>query len=109
MALNDTIMVVRLRADRRAAARPVGDHRAVGHAADLGRALHRDPGAASRRRWRARAAGARARRRSTRRMAQHRPVVDRGAAGDAGAAVRLPGRGDPASSRWSSRCSRCRS
>ena len=36
---------VRLRADRRAAARPVVDHRALGHAAHLGGALHRDPGA----------------------------------------------------------------
>ena len=35
---------VRLRADRRAAARPVGDHRAVGHAAAVGGALHRHAG-----------------------------------------------------------------
>jgi hypothetical protein len=35
---------VRLRAHRRAAARPVGDHRALGHAADVGGAVHRDPG-----------------------------------------------------------------
>ena len=40
---------------------------------------------------------------------EDRPVVDRGAAADAGAAVCLPGRGDPATSRWSSRCSPCRS
>ena len=44
VALNDAIMVVRLRADRRPAARPVGDHRAVGDAAAVGRALHRRAG-----------------------------------------------------------------
>ena len=35
---------VRLRADRRPAARPVGHHRAVGHAGPVGRALHRRAG-----------------------------------------------------------------
>ena len=35
---------VRLRADRRPAARPLGDHRAVEHAGPLGRALHRRAG-----------------------------------------------------------------
>ena len=56
---------VRLRADRRPAARAVGDHRAVGHAGAVGRALHRRAGhrradrcagacwrEAARRRWR---------------------------------------------------------
>ena len=42
-------------------------------------------------------------------MAKIGPVVDRCAAADAGAAVRLPGQSDPASSRSSSRCLRCRS
>ena len=46
VALNDTIMVVRLRADRRPAARPVGHHGAVADAAALGRALHRGAGRA---------------------------------------------------------------
>ena len=44
VALNDTIMIVRLRADRGPAARPVLDHRAVGHADPVGRALHRGAG-----------------------------------------------------------------
>ena len=44
VALNDAIMVVRLRADRRPAARCRVDHRAVGDAAPLGRALHRRAG-----------------------------------------------------------------
>ncbi len=41
--------------------------------------------------------------------ARLQPVSLVGAARDAGAAVRLPGRADPARSRWSSRCWRCRS
>ena len=44
VALNDTIMVFAFAPHRGAAARPVLDHRAVGHADPLGRALHRRAG-----------------------------------------------------------------
>ncbi len=55
------------------------------------------------------ARAAAARRRLQRLLARLQPLSLVGAAGDAGAAVRLPGRADPARSRWSSRCWRCRS
>ncbi len=99
---------VRLRADRRAAARALVDHRAVGHAAHLGGALHRDPGD-PRAGSGARRCCARARRRSTPRWRRIGPVVDRRAAGHAGAAVRLPGRGDPRAAAGHRACWRCRS
>ena len=44
VALNDTIMVVRFCPDRRAIARPVVDHGAVGDVVPVGRALHRRAG-----------------------------------------------------------------
>ncbi len=46
VALNDIDHGLRLRADRRAAARPLGHHRAVGDAAAVGRPLHRRAGGA---------------------------------------------------------------
>ena len=82
---------VRLRTHRRAAARPVVDHRAVGHADHLGRAVHRDPGgdraALAQGAAGARPGGVRCHAFEDRAMVHHR------AAGHAGAAVRLPGRG----------------
>ena len=44
VALNDSIMIVAFRAAGGVFAGPLGHHRAVGHAADLGGAVHRDPG-----------------------------------------------------------------
>ena len=74
-----------------AAAGPVVDRRALGHAVHLGRPLHRHPG--DRRAGLARSAccgGGEAP--SIAALAAHRPVVHRGAARHARAAVRLPGR-----------------
>ncbi|KAG1445149.1 hypothetical protein G6F57_017649 [Rhizopus arrhizus] len=82
---------VRLRTHRRPAAGPVVDHGAVGHLAGVGGFVHRHsghpgpalaPGAA--------AQGAGRVRQGT---GTHRPIVHRRAVADAGAAVRLPGRG----------------
>ena len=59
--------------------------------------------------WRAGAARRRRRGGAGAHAAAARAGVAGGAAADPGAAVRLPGRADRAGSRWSSRCSRCRS
>ena len=87
----------RVRTARGTAARHRGDHRAVGHADHLGRAVHRDAGD-HRAAVAPLAAAPRGRRCSMRRWPD-RAVVDRGAAADAGVAFRLPGQGDHRASR----------
>ena len=100
---------VRLRADRRPAARACPRSPCRGNAVPVGRALHRHPGdrgAAVA----ARAAGAAAARRRWPRMLRRLAAgVARGAARDPGPAVRLPGRADRAPAAGDRCCSRCRS
>ena len=108
VALNDTIMVVAFAPIVGAAARPLLDHRALGHAVPVGRALHRragDRGAAlaaallatgrAGGAWRARCAA--------------RAAVAVRAAADARAAVRPAGRADHAPAARDRCCWRCRS
>ena len=107
VALNDAIMVV---AFAPIVALLLGlsvDHGALGHAArprwactSWCRCSSRSCGAGS---CCAAACAFRAR------VAATRPAVHRGPAAHAGAAVRLPGRGHPRASPWSSPCWRCRS
>jgi ACR3 family arsenite transporter len=92
VALNDTIMVFAF-APWWPAAGPVGHHRALGHAAHLGGALHRDPGHLAQL-WRRRCCAGQAAFDAA--LAKHRPLVHRRPAGHPGAAVRLPGPGHPA-------------
>ena len=90
---------VRVRADRRVAARPVVDHGAVGDAVSLGRALHRRAG--DRRATVAPRAAREGRRGGAGGDAAPAPAgVARRAAGDARAAVRVSGRGDRAPAAW---------
>ena len=99
VALNDTIMIVAFAPIVGSAAGPVGHRGAVEHAAAFGGALHRragDAGAA----LASAPAGARRRGGTGAQAEDARPDFDRGAAGDAGAAVRAAGRSRSWRSRW---------
>ena len=109
VALNDTIMVFAFAPIVGASAWALRDHRAVGHARPVGRALHRrarhlrpDPAAPI-------AGEGRRRRRSKRLLDRLQPLSLVALLGDARAALRLPGRADPRAAAGDRASSPCRS